>query len=378
MILPTYTQTIMQTDFVDNLIENVYRNSRISNTNRSMLSICKKLIIDLLKKELYGYRIKFINQGSYATFTQISNSDDLDIDIGVVFHRNYKSPTKYRKKIYDILTENETMMEIFTIEPMGKCCVKMILKDVGLNDNSIKFEISVYKKIYEKVNMGFYKGRNYVSFVKKIPHLYFGIGNKWKRDEKVKQMMFVKKKLAQDNDVRKIIMFLKSLKLCFDDEIKIPSIIILEIVIQNYDYNDNVSTNTIKLLNLLINVHTKFKKKYELFISGDNSKENLLNNDIRRFDKNKLLNFIIQLCNDIVSMCHNSSFVGCKYIKIAKKEIKYVIPFCDKSIHDDIMEISNNSPCELQNIPLNNKKLMNRNILEHIKNDLNWYGCNSL
>lgn len=364
----------MKTEFLDDLIENVYRNSRISNTDRSTLSKCKKLIKRVLKEGLNGYRIKFINQGSYATFTQISNSDDLDVDIGVVFHRNYKTSKKYKKIIYDILANDENITEIFNIEPMGKCCVKMILKNITLNDNPIKFEISVYKQIYENVNMGFYRGDYYVKYSERLPRLYFGFGNKWKRDEKMKQMEFVKKKLAQDNDVRKIIMFLKSLKLCFIEKIEIPSIIILEIVIQNYDYKDKTSTNTNKLLRLLIRICDKLNKKCELFISGDSSKENLLNNDIRQFDKDRILKFILQLCEDIISICNNSSFVRCKYIKIAKKEIKYVIPFCEKSVHDDIVELSDTSPYDLQNVALNNKKLSNRIVLEYIKDDLNWYG----
>lgn len=75
----------MEIIFLDGLIKNIHDNCKMSQDDRSLISVYRKLIIEILEEHYSN--IEIINQGSYATFTQITTSSDLDVDIGIVFKK---------------------------------------------------------------------------------------------------------------------------------------------------------------------------------------------------------------------------------------------------------------------------------------------------
>jgi len=138
--------------------------------------------------------------------------------------------------------------------------------------------------------------------------LYFGIGDQWKFDNKDGQMKFVKDKMANDNDIRKIIMFVNffvDLNPMYKNIFK--SIIILELVIQNYDTYGSISDNMILTL---ITAEQRLKKKFVLNVSGNSRrKENILDNNFRKVDEYEFLTHLKNLINDLILLKCNESLL---------------------------------------------------------------------
>lgn len=339
--------------FLNEIVNNVHKNCHITAEQKSELSNHRNKIKDCLEKNFSG--IEILNQGSYATSTQIYGDEDLDIDIGIIFNTyarilskdknvieqlitlykklnnhilqrynyiNYydvnkiisDKPDLLKNIIYIVLNSDPNINTVFKHIKIGKCCVKLKLKNKYFDNCPINIDIAIYKRDIYGITS-------------------FAINNKWKLDNKKEQMIYMKKMLAIYPEIRQIVMFLKCFtKLyCKSNECDNPfkSIIILELVAQNYKKNEGVIIG-INMLEMLISAFAKLKKTFELNISGcTKHKENLFNNEHRQVDRGEFLNFLENICIILINI--KGSFVG--MINYPKKisSLRYYVPFCHQS-----------------------------------------------
>lgn len=282
--------------YLNTLIENVYENCRVKRDERNRLIKYRDIIIVKLKHNLTD--VTFLNQGSFSTFTQLITSDDLDVDIGIIFKSNIRSNKigALKQKIYKILLNCEEIKQNFYNIKIGARCIKLFPK-YGLYRNPIvSFEISIYKKI---------RGV-----------LMFAYGNKWKIDNKQYQMKYLKDRLAENDGKREIVMFLKFIVSLHNNWYEyFKSIIILEFVIKNYPDDEKISISD-KLILTLINFYEKVSNRFELLVSANSpNRENLLNNEFRRVDKNKFLFYLHELICNIYIIKINKTICYCCFSK---------------------------------------------------------------
>lgn len=283
----------MNFNFLDTLVTNIYDNCKLSQDDRSNLSLYRNVIINILKEKFIN--VEIINQGSYATFTQIITNDDLDVDIGIVFKnlKWYSKPNKKKQEVYAHLCNHEAIKMLFKpIEQPSRCCIKLHPVDIP----NIKFEIAIYKNYYRK--------------------LYFGIGDEWKIDNKKYQMAHIKNILAHDTNIRKIIMFIKFYVSLNTEYKKIfKSIVILEMIIQNYE---NIHTNMSEnMIHALRNIEKKLDKNFVLNISSNcREKENILNNEFRSINQHYFLSYLKNIIDDFLLISENKSLVDTSIDKI--------------------------------------------------------------
>lgn len=209
-------------------------------------------------------------------------------------------PDKKKYQMYKLLCNDQRIKAVFKpIEKPSKCCIKLYPK----KSPDIKFEIGIYKRNGHK-------------------KLYFGIEDQWKFDNKDSQMKFVKDKMADDNNIRKIIMFVKffvDLNPMYKNIFK--SIIILELIVQNHDTYGSIGDNMILAL---ITAERKLRKKFVLNVSGNSrQKENLLDNNFRKVDEYEFLTNLKNLINDFILLKYNESLLG---TSICERMTHYHIP----------------------------------------------------
>lgn len=288
----TLLDLMKKNQYLDNLIENVYTNCKVSQEERNDLIKYRDIITNILKYDLND--ITIVKQGSFATFTQIITSDDFDIDIGVKLNCNIAEHKiiSIKHKIYNILSNSDEIQQYFSEIELGTCCIKLYPRYDLCRNRNVMFEISIYKE----TNDG----------------LFFAYDNKWKLDNKERQMKYLKNRLAENDGKREIVMFLKyfvSLNNKWKKYFK--SIIILEFVIKYFPDNATLSISE-KLLKTLCDFYVKINNRFELLVSANNSnRENLLKNDFREFNKNEFINYLYDLIFNIYLIVHYETVCYC-------------------------------------------------------------------
>jgi hypothetical protein len=290
--------------FLDELMNNACNNVKLHGHEKNYLSKCKNYLIDIIKDLLgHKYDIEIINQGSYATHTQIyvSSDTDFDIDIGILFKniQHNITPHMLRNVIYKLLLKDERVKKDFKYVNNGTICVKVFLRAKHSNIK-IKFEICVYK------------------FSSDI--LHFGLGgqykNIWKADDKKTQMTNIKAKIAEFPILRKFIIFLK----CFvsgNEKIKncFKSIIITELFVQYYKKKFKNFEESLQIIFVLQDALDSLCKKngYYLNTSGQIN-ENLLDNEFRQINRNLFIDCLESIVVDFYQVYSHGNINKCEII----------------------------------------------------------------
>src|SRR5947207_3265917 len=187
-------------NYLDYLIMNTYKNTRIRQFQLEKISEHRKKLVDILHNILdKKFNYYLLNQGSYATRTQVNmvGGKDFDVDVGIVFRvkDNKSNPNTIRKYICSLLNKDKNANSFFENIEQTTQCISMNLKEAYMEktyiDIPIRYEIGVYLEYNNKT--------------------YFGMENEWKLDDKENQMEIIKNNLAEYNKMRKIIIFLKCL-----------------------------------------------------------------------------------------------------------------------------------------------------------------------
>lgn len=297
---------------LDVLIDNTYENVRLTGDQQQKIAEFRTLLIEYIEKILKNAGLtknidyEIMNQGSYATHTQIvvpyNDNLDFDVDIGInFFNKKFigkKKPQTIRNYLYSCLIKEPLIEDHFKFTRKTSKCISFnlkneFLKKIGFNfpNLKIRYEICIYKQIKENT--------------------YFGRETDWSIDDKKTQMIALKEKMADNNEIRKIIIFLK----CFVSGHKIfkifKSIIIVEFAVQYYDEKYEMPLS-IHIINMLRNFIRNLKKEYVLHTSGI-TRENLLCNDYRNLSQDEFIPLIELLCSDFENIVNQPS-INTRYI----------------------------------------------------------------
>ena len=171
----------MNNKLLERIMKNVYDNSKVAKKN---LTIMKELSIDVKNKiKIYlddnGYKNKynFINQGSYALYTMayIPSDNDIDMDMGIIFHNSYKDDIiKLKKKLYNYL---KNILKDYVVKE-GKCALQ--IKNKKLN---IHFDVVFYIKMFGKEFLLWYdKEKKEIGTIFEYMNVNVNVNDKEKRN----------------------------------------------------------------------------------------------------------------------------------------------------------------------------------------------------
>lgn len=226
---------------LDELIDNVYINSKLSKEEYEITSPIYLNISEILNKfsEYYDLETNTIQHGSYKLNTIMmypSKQNDIDIDIGITINNLPRdvTPQQIKKLLFNFLQKNKGILKYHTIEQKS-CAVTL-----KFPNEKIHVDIVVYRM----------NGLNQEVAYK----------NNWIHEEKNNQYEILKGITSNNNNVKKLICFLKFIykNANFYEGYTLSSIIITEIVTQDYTdkLNEYIYKNYPKCTNLI-----KFSQK---------------------------------------------------------------------------------------------------------------------
>lgn len=287
----------MYMNILDKIIENVYNNSKLKDEDLSKMIKLKQLIKDKItcffNDNYISIKYKILDQGSYKLNTLMylpdENEDiDMDISIFIYFSYNYKLINKINK-INEIRKKLETYLNkelyIFDVN-VGKCAITLTHKIQNIHFDIVFYDIS---KIYGQqifYNNSLYPDAKHEEMENIIEHL----------------------KGDKNNSLKKIICFLKFIykSIQLEKDRNLPSIAIVELVVQNYKKLENYCSKT--LLKILKNGIQKLNKNFVLLTSNE-TKENLLNNKRRILNKENTLTMMKLIYNGLFDIYNNKKFI---------------------------------------------------------------------
>ncbi len=308
---------------LNEIINNIYKNSKLSAEEyQNQTSPIYTKITECLQKfaDYCKLETNVIQHGSYKLNTLLmypSKYNDIDIDIGMTISnlRTEIEPKIIKQLLFDYLKKSKLKYD--SIEQKS-CAITLKFK----KDN-IHVDIVVYR-----MN----NGKQEVAWK-----------NKWIHEEKNQQYEILKNVTSNNDSVKKIICFLKFLYKNgkINEGYELPSIILTEIVIQDYanefkkfvnkkyPYQSNeYFINNLdkiknlfekkeyynigkKLLTLLEDTYDKFLTKFELKNSGGHN-ENFFNNHKnigkKKLEKDKVLGGLFQIYKELYNY-YNEQYV---------------------------------------------------------------------
>jgi hypothetical protein len=298
------------TDFLTELINNVYTNCRATDEYKTHIDNMIRIIDQTLNnhfKEIYLLRI-----GSYATNTQLmtpysdmTNVMKMNIDLCLVFRGDYgneaidvRKGEPLKKIIMSVLENDETINKMFKfVNPvLSKNHIEMICTSSALSTLSTlstlkdskclshlkntKFLIKICKEVNDRIFVASTGGN-------------FQSNGRWIQDNKHRQINYYIKRISDfndtdddKNDIKKIIMFMKYLTQMYSNEISqyLTSTIIVEIVIRNYQ---TINTNNINNTNNTNNINNTNNTNNTNNMNNTNNTNNINNTNNRSGDIGK-------------------------------------------------------------------------------------------
>jgi hypothetical protein len=295
-------------------IENLYKNSKLSQDNISKISILYKYIrkkISQLLIDKYKIKPNIHQHGSYALNTIIlQKNNEIDLDLGLLIKYDDLNNLCKQKNIIIFFNEiKEIIIKYFinckkykfkTIQD-GDCAISM-------NLDNFHIDIALYNG-YKNKQCLFYKNRELI------------LDNKHIQYDKIK-------KILSDNDtLKQMICFTKYIYKNIDGKIfdeykdsKIPSIAITELYININNVINSQHDIGINLLFCLETIYDKLNNKFEILNSG-NSKENLIDNHKRKLNKKNTL-IVLDIIYQELCMCMNGEIENNVYLKKTLKNDK--------------------------------------------------------
>jgi hypothetical protein len=297
-----------------NLIVNLYENSKICSIKMNKIRECRnKLqndIITFFNRLNINVSSRYL--GSYAMYLNADFIDDnsYDIDIGYFIETNdpnFVLPLKFRERL-----------------------AKYIMKNNKIHRENIKikhFCISI--KSIENVHF------DIVIFLKKNGNDYVLQDDMFQSEpeQKTIQILKLKDAISGNENVKKIIIFLKyvckTLKKIGEineDENYLAGIVITELVTQNYKDLNTIDECLIETLN---NIITTLSENFVVINSG-NKTEDLINNSNRSLNKAKTIELLQSILHSIRNIDDENSIFN--KIIMSANDNKYMM--LEKSMYN--------------------------------------------